>query len=81
MLDIQRVIEAFGLDGSMVKGNFTHSEQRPLFKDDDGKPPRMMFRYISFVGMLLCLSGHTRPDIDFAVNFCAQYMFCPNRYH
>ena len=31
--------------------------------------------------MLLYLSGHTRPDITFAVNCCARYMFCPKHSH
>jgi len=31
--------------------------------------------------MLLYLSGHTRPNITFAVNFCARYMFCPKHPH
>ncbi len=31
--------------------------------------------------MLLYLSGHTCPNITFAVNCCAQYMFCPEHLH
>jgi hypothetical protein len=31
--------------------------------------------------MLLYLSGHSRPDIAFAVHQCARYTFCPTRRH
>ena len=31
--------------------------------------------------MLLYLSGHSRPDITFAVHQCARYTFCPKRKH
>ena len=78
---IQRVIKAVGLEDGMVKGKFTPSDQRPLVKDDDGKPPSGMFSYSRVVGMLLYLSGHTCPDISFAVNSCAQYMSSPKRSH
>ena len=78
---IQRVIEAVGLDDGMAKGKFTPSELSPLVKDADGEPAGGMFSYSSVVGMLLYLSGHTRPDIAYAVNCCARYMFCPKRSH
>ena len=65
---IQRVIEAVVLYDGMVKGKFTSSELSPLVKDADGEPTSGMFSYSSVVGMLLYLSGHTRPDIAFAVN-------------
>ena len=40
-----------------------------------------MVSYCSVVGMLLYLAGHTRPDIAYAVNCCARYMFCPDWSH
>ena len=48
-------------------------------KDVDGKEASGNFSYSSVVGMLLYLSGHLQPDIAYAVNCCAQYMFCPKR--
>ena len=65
---IQRVIKSVGLDDGTVKDKFTPSEKRPLVKDADGEPPSDMFRYISVVGMLIYLSGHTFPDLAFTVN-------------
>jgi len=65
----------------MVKGKYTPAEQQPLIKDADGEPPSGTFAYSSVVGMLLYLSGHTRPNIDFAVNCCARYMFSPRKSH
>jgi len=76
-----RVIEALGLDEGTVNGKFTPSESTPLAKDEDGIPASGTFSYSSVVGMLLYLSGHTRPDIAYAVNCCARYMFCPKHSH
>ena len=76
-----RIIEALGLDDGMVKGKYTPSEAKPLVKDEDGEESSGTFSYSSVVGMLLYLSGHTRPDITYAVNCCARYMFCPKRSH
>ena len=77
---IKRVIETVGLDDDMVKGNFTPSEQRPLVKDADGELPSEMFSYSRIFGMLIYLSGHTRPAIAFAVGCCARYSFSTKRY-
>ena len=60
---IQRVIEYVGLDDGMVKGEFKPSEKRNLLKDSDGEPPSGIFSCIIFFGMLIYLSGNTRPDI------------------
>ena len=53
----------------------------PLVKDEDGVAATEGFSYSSVVGMLLYLSGHTCPDITYAVNCCARYMFCPKHSH
>jgi hypothetical protein len=78
---IDRVIETLGLDIGTTSGKFTPAEAKPLVKDSDGEPALGDFSYSSVVGMLLYLAGHTRPDIAYAVNCCARYMFCPKRSH
>jgi hypothetical protein len=78
---IDRVIETLGLDVGTTSGKFTPAEAKPLVKDTDGEPALGDFSYSSLVGMLLYLAGHTRPDIAYAVNCCARYMFCPKRSH
>ncbi len=78
---IKRVIEALGLDDGYAKGKHTPAESKPLVKDADGTGVHGGFRYSSVVGMLLYLSGHTHPDIAYAVNCCARYMFCPKHSH
>jgi hypothetical protein len=52
-----------------------------MVKYDNGELASGAFSYSSVVGMLLYLSGHTCPDITFAVNCCSCYMFCPKRLH
>ena len=77
---IKSIIEALGLDNG-AKGKFIPSESKPLVKDINGDLASGAFSYSSLVGMLLYLSGHTCPDITFAVNCCARYMFCPKHSH
>ena len=78
---IERVVEALGLDDGYARVKHTPAETKPLVKDVDGAPAVEGFSYSSVVGMLLYLSGHTRPDIAYAVNCCARYMFCPKHCH
>ncbi len=73
---IKRIIKALRLEDG-AKGKFTPSESKPLVKDVNGDLASGAFSYSSVVGMLLYLSGHTRPDITFAVNCCARDMYCP----
>ena len=78
---ILRIIEAMGLDVGIVNSKWTPAEAAPLVKDSEGAPATGAFSYSSVVGMLLYLSGHTRPDIAYAVNCAARYMFCPRKSH
>ncbi len=78
---IQRVITALGLDDGYANGKHTPAESKPLVKDADWEGAHGGFSYSSIVGMLLCLSGHTQPDIAYAVNCCSRYMFCPKNLH
>jgi hypothetical protein len=68
---IKQVIKALGLDDGLVQGKYTPSESKPLVKDLNGEAASGAFSYSSVVGMLLYLSGHTRPDITLIVNSCA----------
>ncbi len=77
---IKHFIKALGLDDG-AKRKLTPSESKPLVKDVNGDLASGAFSYSSVVGMLLYLSRHTRPDITFAVNCCACYMFCPKHLH
>ena len=50
-----------------------------MSKDDNSEPASGMFNYSSVVGMIMYISGHTRPDFPIVINFCARYMFSPKR--
>ncbi len=78
---IERIIEALGLDDGYAWGKHTPAEIKHLVKDEDGVAAAEGFSYSSVVGMLLYLSGHTQPDITYAVNCCARYMFYPKHCH
>jgi hypothetical protein len=65
---IKRVIDALGLDDGCAKGKYTPSESKPFVKDINSNSASGAFSYSGIVGMLLYLSGHTPPDITFAVN-------------
>ena len=75
------MIETLGLDQKMSTSKATPAEPTPLVRDEDGEQPHGDFSYSSVVGMLLYLSGHTRPDIAYAVNCCARHMFNPRHSH
>jgi hypothetical protein len=56
-------------------------DSKDPIKDVNGDLASGAFSYSSVVGMLLYLSGHTLPNITFAVNCCSRYMFCPKHSH
>ena len=78
---IDRVLDDLGLDVGTVNGKATPAQHASLNKDEDGPPASGDFNYASVVGMLLYLAGHSCPDIAYAVNCEARYMFCPRRLH
>ncbi|KAL7477039.1 hypothetical protein ACHAW6_002860, partial [Cyclotella cf. meneghiniana] len=77
----KRIIDTVGLCSSLSTPVSTPAEPSPLPKDADGPPASGAFNYAAAVGMLLYLSGHSRPDIAFAVHQCARYTFHPTRCH
>lgn len=78
---IQRVISALGFNINETSAKSTPAERKPLTKDEDGEPPQETFSYASVVGMLLYLSGHSRPDLQYSVSQVARFMFSPKRSH
>jgi hypothetical protein len=78
---IKRIIEALGLDMDQTNAKGTPAERKPLVKDENGEPPQETFNYASVVGMLLYLSGHTRPDLAYSVSQVARFMFNPKHSH
>ena len=78
---INCVLETLGLDDGITKNKFIPYESSPLVKDVDVPAACGSFSYSIVVGMLLYIYVHTCPDIAYAVNFCARYMFCPKHSH
>ena len=78
---IKRIIEALGLHADWTGAKETPADVVALPRDKDGTPADPLVYYSSVVGMLLYLSGHTRPDIAFAVHQCARYTFQPTTKH
>ena len=76
---IKRIVEA--LDISDLPPKKTPATYDPLVIDKDGDPPDGKYSYASVVGMLLYLSGHSRPDIAFAVSQCARFIHNTKRSH
>lgn len=76
----ERILSALGLNKHSTSCK-TPAETGPLPKDNGGDPASGTINYASVVGMLLYLSGHTRPDLSFAVHQCARYTFAPTKRH
>ncbi len=78
---IDRIITNLGLDDKDYSKATPVESSKPLARDADGDPCIEDFNYAAVVGQLLYLSGHTRPELAYAVNQCARYMFNPKRSH
>ena len=66
---IDFVIIDVRLDNGMAKGEYTPDGSVSLVKNEDGVPSSGIFNYSSVVGMMLYLSSHTLPKIDFCIQF------------
>ncbi|KAL7475748.1 hypothetical protein ACHAW6_006117 [Cyclotella cf. meneghiniana] len=77
----KQVFKAVGLCSSNSTAISTPAETSPLPKDAEGAPASGAFNYAAVDGMLLYLSGNSRPDIAFAVHQCARYTFQPTQRH
>ena len=55
---IQIVIEALGLDNTIVEGKFTPSEQRHLVKDSDGERCSAIVPLLAFLSTFRVILTH-----------------------
>ena len=76
---IDKIIEATGLQDCNPKS--TPADAKTLGKDKHGAPFSEQWNCASVVGMLLYLSGNSRPDIAFAVNQAARFTHDPKASH
>jgi hypothetical protein len=77
----KRIVEALGLNTNLSISTklATPAETSPLPKDANGEPAAGNINYAGVIGMMLYLSGHSRPDIAFAVHQCARYTYSNQR--
>lgn len=76
---IDKIIAATNMQDCNPKP--TPADAKTLGKDKNGKPFKEQWGYASVVGMLLYLSGNSRPDIAFAVNQAARFTHDPKDSH
>ena len=79
LIDI--VIKALVLGDGSVKVKYNTDESKPLINYEDGMPMSRQFSYISVVGMLMYIYGHTHPDVSYAVKFSSIDMLIPKHSH
>ena len=79
---IDRILKALNLNDDDVTTRLEPAGKEPLGKDEHG-PERKeeSWSYPSLVGMLLYLSGNSRPDTAFAENQAARFILCPRLIH
>ena len=76
---IKKIFTATGMEN--CPPNWTPAARRVLDSDENGDAIAETWNYSSIVGMLLYLSGNTRPDISFAVSQVARYCHTPKQSH
>ena len=70
-----------GLDKENSTPKLTPCLKVPLHKDVDGDPCSESFTYSITATMLLCTSGHSRPNIAYSVSQVAGFTLCPKHSH
>jgi Reverse transcriptase (RNA-dependent DNA polymerase) len=73
----KHIVEA--LDVGHLPCKFTPADSKPLTKDMD--LPDGRYNYVSVIGMLQYLQGHSCPDITYAVSQCVQFVHSPRQLH
>ncbi|KAJ9551943.1 hypothetical protein OSB04_015988 [Centaurea solstitialis] len=84
---IEKVLKRFYMDKShplstpmVVRSLDVEKDHfRPPTDDEDILGPEVP--YLSVIGALMFLAGHTRPDISFSLNLLARYSSCPTKRH
>jgi hypothetical protein len=74
----KKIVEALDIAGEPIVDT---PADDVLVTDADGDPPDGVYSYKSVLGMLLYLSGHSRPDIAMAVSQVARFSHSPKRSH
>ncbi len=76
---IAKILKAVGMEECNTKA--TPAGMTPLGSDENGEPFNETWEYPVVVGMLLYLSGNSRPEIQFAVHQCARFTHNPRKSH
>jgi hypothetical protein len=76
---VNKIIEAAGVTDCNPK--WTPASTTPLGSDPDGEPMDEAWNHRLIVGMLLCLTTNTRPDLAFAVSQAARFCHDPKQSH
>ena len=76
---IDRIIIALGLEGAKPKK--TPAEFGALGSDKDGPACNETFSYPSIIGMMMYLTGNSRPELAFSVHQCARFTHNPRASH
>ena len=78
---IDRILAALNLEDDDVAIKLEPASKEPLGKDEHGPPRKETWSYPSVIGMLLYLSGNSRPDIAYAVHQCCRFNHCARECH